>query len=263
MRSLLAPRMLALHVLVLAVLAVLVTLGAWQLDRLDEATQRATAVETRLGADPVPVDEVLAGLTLDDEAALAEREFRPVTATGTWQPQDEVLQRGRSYAGRAGLGVLTPLLLEDGSTVLVRRGTVPFDNELRPPVPEALPPTGTVTITGTLERAIPQPTSGLAQRDPDEGELALVFNTDLARLASQLEEPLLPMLVRLAEPVPADGLPVPEPAPEPDRGPHLSYAVQWFSFAAIAGTTYLVWLRRRVTGAERDHAVPAPPPPRS
>lgn len=251
MRSLLTPRMLALHAIVLVVLVVLVSLGQWQLRRLDEATARADAVEERLAAPPVPVTELLAGLDSSDEEALAAVEYRPATATGTWQVDDEVLQRGRSHAGRAGYAVLTPLRLDDGSTLLVRRGTVPFDNDLLPPVAGAEPPGGTVTVVGTLERSVPQPTGGIAQRDPDEGELDVVFNADLDRLRGQLDEPLQPMLLRLDESAATGVLPLPEPAPATDRGPHLSYAVQWFSFAAIAAGMYGLWLVRRVRGDDR------------
>jgi surfeit locus 1 family protein len=47
--------------------------------------------------------------------------------------------------------------------------------------------------------------------------------------------PLLPVVLRRTSPSP--GMPAalrPVPPPALDDGPHLSYAVQWFSFAAIA-----------------------------
>lgn len=252
-RALLTPRMLALHALVLALVAVLAWLGSWQLDRLGEARERSSAQLERLEAAPAPVGALLGGLTLDDTARLDELEFRPVTATGTWRPGEEVLQRGRSHQGRAGFHVLTPLDLATGGTVLVRRGWVPFDNELVPPVAEAAPPQGTVTVRGYLEPSIPQPTGPVAQRDRDDGELDIVFNSDLARLAPQLGGDVLPMLVHLEsqDPTPGAELPIPAPRPPADDGPHLSYAVQWFSFAVIAVAMYGVWLHRRVRGDER------------
>lgn len=257
LRELGRPRLVALHLLVVAIVAVLGSLGAWQLERHAEASERAAAIEARLARPAVPVAASLDGLRRGDTAALADREFLPVTATGRWEPDAEVLQRGRSHAGRAGLGVLTPLVLEDGSWLLVRRGTVPFDNDLAPPVSAVAPPEGTVTVTGTLERSVSQPTGPLAQRDPDDGELDLVFNADLSRLASQLGEPLQPMLLRVDESsmsaaVAGNAGPLLPPSqPEPDPGPHLSYAVQWFSFALIAAGMYGVWLRRRVAHDER------------
>ncbi len=255
-RLLLAPRMVLLHVLVLAVVLSLARLGLWQLDRHAEAQERVAGQEERLAATPVPIDELLGGLALDDGDAVGELEFRSVTAVGTWRPADEVLQRGRAHRGSAGYEVLTPLDLADGRTVLVRRGSVPFDNDLVPPVPDARPASGEVTVQGTLERSIPQPTSGVAQRDPEEGELDVVFNADLERLAPQLvEDPatLLPMLLRLEVVTPdgPDELPLPVDRPVPDLGPHLNYAIQWFSFATIATGMYALWLRRRVRGDER------------
>ena len=250
---LLTPRMLALHVVVLAVVLGLASLGMWQLSRLEEARARTDARQQRLEEAPVPVGELLAGLSLDDTDQLAGLEFRRVTATGTYRPGDEVLQRGRSNQGRTGFHVLTPLDLADGGTVVVRRGWVPFDNELRPPVADAAPPSGTVTVEGYLERSIPQPTGPLTPRDPEEGALDIVFHADLERLAPQLDGDLLPMLVHLEQQSPpTDGqLPIPAPRPAMDDGPHLGYAIQWFSFALIGAGFYALWLRRRVASDER------------
>ena len=255
-RLLLSPRLVALHLVVLGVVLVLVRLGTWQLDRHDEARDRVAAQQERVATAPRPVEELLAGTSLTEEDRLAALQYRAVTATGTWRPADEVLQRGRSHRAGAGYHVLTPLDLDDGSTVLVRRGSVPFDNDLRPPVDTARPATGRVVVQGTLETSVPQPTGPIAQRDPESGELAIVFNADLARLAPQLvgdEGRLLPMLVRLEVVAPdgPDELPLAVPPPAPDLGPHLSYAIQWFSFAVIALAMYALWLWRRVRGDER------------
>lgn len=255
-RILLAPRMLLLHVLVLAVVLGLAWLGTWQLSRHAEAQERVAGQEERLAATPVPVGELLDGLTTADGDELAALEFRSVTARGTWRPADEVLQRGRAHRGGAGYEVLTPLDLDDGSTVLVRRGSVPLDNDLVPPVPDARPAAGPVTVQGTVERSIPQPTGGVAQRDPDEGELDVIFNADLDRLGPQLVDDvdtLLPMVLRLEVVTPdgPDELPDPVDPPVPDLGPHLNYAIQWFSFTAIAIGMYALWLYRRVRGDER------------
>lgn len=252
-RTLLAPRMVLLHVLVLAVVLVLARLGVWQLARHGEAVERSQARALNEAAGLDEVSRILAGVDLDDTGAIAAAEWRTATATGTYRPEDEVLQRGRSSGGRTGFDVLTPLDLEDGRTLLVRRGWVPFDNDLRPPVPDALPPTGPVQVIGALERSVPQPTSGIAQRDPDEGELDIVFNADLGRLGPQLGGDVLPMILRLDQQLPDQPgeLPLAQPLPPADNGPHLNYAIQWFSFALIAAGMYALWLRRRVRGDER------------
>ena len=52
----------------------------------------------------------------------------------------------------------------------------------------------------------------------------------------------LPFVVQLESPDPTRGLPRRWPSPTFDDGPHLSYAIQWFSFALIAlvGTAVLI-----------------------
>jgi len=46
--------------------------------------------------------------------------------------------------------------------------------------------------------------------------------------------------------------------PELDRGPHLSYAIQWFSFAAIALIGWTIVVVRRWTAEERRQTVENP-----
>lgn len=52
------------------------------------------------------------------------------------------------------------------------------------------------------------------------------------------------LLLQAQEPGQDGGLPVPPEMPELTEGPHLSYAIQWFSFATIAVVGYVVLVRR-------------------
>lgn len=251
---LLSPRMLLSHVLVLAAVATMVSLGSWQLRRLDEVRSINERLESRLDGEPRPLGSY--AMPPDPEHAdAAELEFRPVTATGTFLPDEEVLQRSRSSAGRSGYHVITPLRTDDG-TILVRRGWVPFELD-DPPVPEAAPPSGEVTVTGYLERSESQP-QGFGQRDPDEGYLPRVFRVDVGRLDRQVGDDLLPVVLHLEqqEPAQSGALPVVAPRPELSASTHLSYAVQWFVFATIALVAYLAWVRKRL---RRDEISPTAP----
>ena len=242
-RTLLRPWALASHAIVLAVVAVLVALGQWQVDRLAEVRTSNARLAERLAAPTADLADLLAAGT--DAAAL---EFRRVEITGTFRPEEEVLQRNRVNGGLTGLDVLTPLDLGDGRTLLVRRGWVPADLD-EPPVAAAAPPAGRITVAGILEATVAQPTFGA--RDPDEGVLARVFHPDTARLDRQMSGDLLPVVLRLTDPVPAvpDGLPRPPEPPTLDEGSHLSYAVQWHLFAALAVIAYAAWWRRRLADA--------------
>lgn len=250
LKDLLRPAALLSHVLVLAVVVLCVVLGQWQLDRLAQVRANNELLTQRLEAAPLDLADLVDG-PVDDEAL----EYRRVTARGTYRPDEEVLQRNQPHPGQTGFGVLTPLELEDGGVVLVRRGTVPPTLD-EPPVAEAAPPDGVVELEGILERPVSQPDFGA--RDPDEGELDRVFHTDTARLDGQIDGALFPMVLRVQtdEEVAYDALPVPPGPPVLDEANHFSYAVQWHAFGLIAGVTYLAWLwqRHRRRGAVDEGA---------
>ncbi len=207
---------------------------------------------------------------LDDQATEASRvelEFRRVEATGTYRPSEEVLQRNRPNGNVTGFHLLTPFELSDGGVVLVRRGWVPRELD-EPPVTEAAPPEGEVTLTGVLELPVEQPGGFFTPQDPDQGELERVFHTDTERLEGQISGELAPMVLRALPPEGtaqdrrASGtLPAPVDEPTLEGGNHLSYAFQWHAFAAIAVITYGAWLwtrhRRRTTDAATDGEPPS------
>jgi surfeit locus 1 family protein len=260
MRSdLLRPRALLTHLLVLAVAVTCVALGLWQLDRLAELRASNALAAARMEEPPADLAALADpdGSTVVDEAAL---EFRRVAVRGTFRPDEEVLQRGQQhpFSGQAGFHVLTPLELVDGGVVLVRRGWVPATLS-EPPVEEAAPPTGEVTVEGVLERPVSQP--GFGPQDLADGRLARVFHTDTARLDEQIDGPLFPMVLRIDEEPPAASvseLPVTVGPPVLDERNHFSYAMQWFMFAILAVITYGAWLWTRRRRSTSDPSVVGP-----
>ena len=247
LRTLTRPVALAGHALVITVVAVLVAFGQWQLERLDQVRTTNALLEARASAEPVELAVLLAEVGPDPDAL----EFRRVSVTGVFRPDEEVLQRNRVQRGLQGLDVLTPLDLGDGTALLVRRGWVPTTMDT-PPVTEAAPPTGTVTVTGILERSVDQPRFGA--RDADEGVLLRVFHPDTTRLDRQTAASLLPVVLRM-DALPgatATTLPAAPGPPGLDEGSHLSYAVQWHLFALLAVAAYLFWWRAQLRrGATR------------
>lgn len=239
LRSLLSARLLPSHVLVLTVAVVCVLLGQWQFDRLAEVRDHNARLEARYAAPPLTLD------TVDVSAASSgDLQFRRFTASGTFRPEQEVLHRNRDHHGAQGFHILTPLVTHEGPVILVRRGWVPREHD-SPPVTEAPPPEGEVTVSGFLEQPVGQP--GFGPRDPDEGHLQRVFHADLDRLEGQITGELFPMVLHLEELQPASGHPLPLPAPRPvlNEANHLSYAVQWHTFALIALGAYGAWLWKR------------------
>lgn len=240
-RALTRPAALFSHVIVFGVVGMLVTLGQWQMERLEQVRSNNALLEQRAAAEPVDLSALLDGRDVDAAAA----EFRRVSVTGTFRPDEEVLQRNRIQRGLQGLDVLTPLDLGDGLTVLVRRGWVPTTMST-PPVHDAPPPDGVVTITGVLERSVEQPSFGA--RDADDGVLQRVFHPDTERLDRQMSGTLLPVVLRMDALPGATAVTLPA-APETaalDEGSHLSYAVQWHLFALLALGAYGFWWRVRL-----------------
>ncbi len=228
-------RQIVLVGVAVVVAATCVRLGLWQLDRLHGRREVNAMLATR---KTLPA----ADLTTTTDAVLA---YSPVTATGTYDLSHEIVLSGRSLRGTAGNHVLTPLVLDGGEAVMVDRGWVPLEVATPPVTGAGAAPAGTVTISGL---ALP----------PDSVSTAASTSSVATRIDlgdSGLPYALLPVYVLLAtqDPPQVSGSPAPAPPPALDEGPHLSYAIQWFAFAAIAVIGCVVLLRRDGHG---PHAAP-------
>lgn len=233
------PVWLVGHIVALVATVGFALLGMWQLDRHDERSRLDSALEARLSVAPVALD----ALVQDTGGAPSAMEYRRVVLAGTYVVAEEVILQARSLDGRSGHEVLTPLVVGDGSAVIVDRGWVPIDT-LGPPVAVAAPPDGQVEVVGYVRQT--QVRSGLGPVDPPDGRLDRISRVDLARLQAQTDLELQEVWVQLAEQVPPqEGLPLLVAPPQPGEGPpHLSYAMQWFAFAGIVLVSYPVLLYR-------------------
>jgi surfeit locus 1 family protein len=221
----------------LVVVATCVRLGFWQLDRLHGRRDANAAIAAAEATPPRPLTALLAGT--EDPTSLR---FRPAVAAGAYDPAHELLLYGRaSIEGQSGDQVLTPLRLGDGTAIIVDRGWVPIDQDV-PVSGDAAAPTGRVVVTGVLFPADAFSSSGGAAPTPVER----ITKVDLGQIGATLPYPILPVYLLLQRQAPPQPGPLPEPPPLPPftEGPHLSYAAQWFSFAAIAVIGSLVLLRR-------------------
>ncbi|WP_444962086.1 SURF1 family cytochrome oxidase biogenesis protein [Nocardiopsis sp. M1B1] len=249
LKVLFSQRMLAFHALVLVLVPSFVWLGFWQLDR---AGQRGAAVDlqqSNLAADPVPVAE----LSRVGEDVDPDDRWRTVEATGTWDTEHEILLRNRDGSGGVGFHVLTPLVTEEGTAVLVNRGWVERGETAldQPEVPPAQE--GSVEVAGRLHYSETEENTGLRNRDDlPEGQLMMV---DVDRIAADLPYPVYGGYVDLTRQDP-----MPEAAPEPvvlheeDAGMSASYAVQWWVFAVVAVGGWVFLVRREIRDAREAEA---------
>jgi len=220
--ALLRPHLLAVHLFALAAIAVCVIAGLWQLDVYE--SEQSDQADALASAPPVPLTSALgpdAGLTNDLVGA-------PVTAEGQYAPDaQQFLVTDRSRQGRSGYWVVSPLVIDNGSAILVVRGWTP--NASAPPVP-----TTPVTVTGALQ---PGEEPGV---DSLPGPNGTVDSIRIPSLVGVMPFDLYSaVLIRTAEqPKPTDGLaPVDTSAPAvpwTDGLRNLAYALQWWVFAAFA-----------------------------
>jgi surfeit locus 1 family protein len=194
--------------------ALFVRLGFWQLDRLRERRARNATLTARL-AQP----EVAFGQLPDSES------FRRAHLSGTPDYEREVVLTGRSRNGSPGVYLMTPIHRAGTDTAaLVIRGWV------------YAPDAASVDLTRWRETrtdfhgyvlAIPP---GAPVRASGERKLRKLTADGVRALFTY---PVSPLYL-----VSQDSVSATTPArlamPLIDNGPHLSYAIQWFSFAAIA-----------------------------
>ena len=245
-----SKRLAKLIAVALLVAVTCIALGIWQIARLHQKQQFNAAVRAGLAQQPAPVGSVLTD-GVDPDAV----RYRRAEATGTYDTEHEFVLYGRTQDSQAGNHLLTPLKLSDGRAILVDRGWVPLDVD-DPGAPVAAPPSGDVAIEGVLfssEGGLP---GAVDTGGPVETTLSRV---DLGTIQAQLPYPIAPsyLLLQRQSPDQPDGLPEPSPLPELSDGPHLSYAIQWFTFAAIAvaGCVVLALREGRDPRAADDDAV--------
>lgn len=239
-RFLLRPRWIVGHVLLLVTVVAFVNLGLWQLRRLDERRTNNALIAARADVPVQPLDAAVAAAAGD----LAALEFRRVEVTGSYDPDAQVLTAPRAIPGGPGLQVLTVLERDRGPDVLVDRGWIPFSRDVSRPPPA---PAGSVIIDGVVR----------VREAGEVGRAAQVAQIVPDQIAARLGRALAPYYVQMQAQQPAPGPAEPRPTPLPERGEgnHLSYAVQWFSFATIAliGYPLLVrWAARQTDRSDRS-----------
>jgi surfeit locus 1 family protein len=225
---------------VLAGTALCVRLGIWQLDRLD---QRRAFNAQFLSARSMPLLD-LNTATTDD---LTKLEWRAVQVTGEYDFENQVALRNQYYGDQYGYHLLTPLLF-DGKAVLVDRGFIPADGNSAPADWRKYDEPGAVTVKGQIRLGQTKPAfGGVADALPANGEkLQLWNNADIAHIANQMPYPLLLVMVQPDMNASDTEPPIPfQPEVEISEGPHMGYALQWFTFATILFVGYPFFLRKQ------------------
>lgn len=241
-------RWLLATVLVIIGVAVNIRLGIWQLDRLEQRRAFNTQVLSQINQPVLQLnDTVLQDRSMIEN--LAKMEYRSVTVSGVYDYEHEVALRNQAVGNQIGVHLLTPLRISSSDqVVLVNRGWVPIDDFDYGGWEEYEQP-GLVEVQGMIRASQSKPDYGRRSDSipgPGEDPLRVWYFANVEGIALQVPYSLLPVYIQQAPDPTWTGLPQPTlPDLEITEGPHLSYAMQWFSFAAILGIGYPFFIRRQ------------------
>ncbi len=190
--------------------AVLISLGVWQIQRLDWKTGVLNEIDAKIIAAPVDLPE---------NPDPVEDRYLPVTLTGTTAGTPlYVLVTIEDFG--AGYRLISAFET-DGRRILVDLGYVPLETLGDAPLAETLTITGNVHWPDEVDGWTPEPDPSGIWFARDVAPMAAALNTEevmvIARTVSGSSVSMMPL------PVTSAGIP----------NDHLTYAITWFSLALV------------------------------
>ena len=206
------------------VIVSLTALGIWQLERrtwklhlIDEITQRVHAA---------PIDAP--GPSQWPRVAQGGDSYRRVNASGQYLNDRETVVRAVTRLG-GGYWVLTPLLTEQGYTILVNRGFVPSDRRDLATRKDGLIG-GRTVVSGLLRMSEPKG----AFLQANDAAADRWYSRDVAAIAeARHQSPIAPYFIDADATAAAGGLPVGGLTVIDLPNNHLVYALTWFTLALM------------------------------
>jgi surfeit locus 1 family protein len=225
-----------------------IRLGFWQVGRYKENK----AFADHLAAMQVAPTLVLSGYSRTDD--LTGMEYRAVQATGTYDFAHQVAVRNQvwvqSWGNEMGYILVTPLVLPDGSAVLVDRGWIPLEYKTLDSWRQFDQP-GPVTVSGIIRLPARPEMGGNPDPTLTPGQASMDFwnLVDISRLQKQIPNPILPVYIQQAPDPSQPGMPY-RALSRPDQstaGTNIGYAAMWFAFSMLLFAGYPLYLRGQTT----------------
>ena len=212
--------------------AISIALGVWQLRRLSARRQANAVLAARRSAPAVELN------SLPRDTAVAH--FRKVHLRGIYDHAEEIILTLRGRNGSPGINILTPLLRAKTDTaILVNRGWI-------------YSPDGMTADTKPWHEADTLNGSGFVETFPTQGPFVPANparprsfrRLNRAELLKLFPYPIANYYVVLTDAAESPRVPPRVEAAPLDEGPHLLYAIQWFSFAVISIVGLVIFIRR-------------------
>ncbi len=228
----------------LAMVALFIGLGVWQLQRRVEKHVLIAALDQRLAAAPVPLPPAAEWSKLNAK----DDEFRRVSFTATYETRLDAMVYSSGSAIRSdisgpGTWAFIPARLQSGETLAINAGFVPNtmqDRDVQDRAVAKLITGNPVAMTGYIR--FPK-TGGMFTPNADHAKRLWFARDHLAMAQAFGWDKVAPFYIDLETPVPPNGLPKPGPLQVQLRDDHMQYAITWFTLAAAVVIAFVVWMR--------------------
>jgi surfeit locus 1 family protein len=241
--------------LVILAMGVMVRLGIWQLDRLEQRRAFNARVQAQADQPTLDLQTALASGEISSQM-LVEMEYREVLVTGEYDYSQEIALRNQAWGNQLGVHLYTPLKI-DGleAAILVNRGWVPFEDYTEGRLAQ-YEERERVEVRGIIRNSRLQPDIGRMQDptpSPDGERLTSFAAANIERIAVQIPYPIQPVYIQQLPDLARDELPHRvEHQLVLTEGSHLGYAIQWFVFAIILGAGYPFFVRKETSGESKE-----------
>jgi len=216
----------------LPVLAVLLALGTWQLDRLDWKNDMIAQRTAGLAAPAVPLPN-----PMPDAERLA---FAKVQVSGSFLHDKELYLGSRTHKKAVGYHVVTPFLLEDGRTLWIDRGWVPPDR--RDPAARAAGQIGgQLRVEGILLTDGWKGSEMFKPQNRPEEKLFLWVDTAAMARRAGLDDFVAGVYLVAGPTENPGGLPIGDEFKVDLKNDHLEYAMTWYALAVVLGVIYFLF----------------------
>jgi surfeit locus 1 family protein len=197
-----------------------IAFGSWQTRRAEEKRALGAEVDQALKAAPIEISTT----PVENKNLLLKR----VAARGEFVADRTLLLDNKIRHGRVGYEVITPFRLSRSALhVLVNRGWVEASPS-RDVLPQVRTPAGETRVEGLALGHLPQ---ALQLKENTRGRVRQ--NVDLGAFAADTGLALQPIVIEQRSDS-GDGLLREWPRPDAGIERHQSYALQWYSLAALA-----------------------------
>lgn len=223
----------------LSALAVLISLGTWQVHRLQWKEELIARTEARLASAPISLSEVLTR-----KEGGEDYEYQPVYLEGEFDHANEQFFYA-THNGAVGWYVYTPTKLSDGRWIFTNRGFVPDQLKAADKRQQGLL-TGKQRIEG-LARAVltEKPSSIVPDNDLEKNVYHWKDVTAMTRNAGLKGDDVVPLFVDASKTEIAGGLPEGGVTLVSFPNNHLQYVITWYGLACALTGVFIFFMREQ------------------